>query len=150
MDHRNARLTFLARVDLIREVEAGYSQAEVARRFRVCRSTVAKWVRCYRKSGTAGLEGSSCRPHRCPRQTGAELAGRIFRVHTHQCPEHTRGGSRPGARQSLRSGAPGRSVRAPLNLGQLTLTPPGQACCPRGRIAVENFGCDWRRQDDTP
>ena len=77
MDHRNARLTFLARIDLIREVEAGYSQAEVARRFRVCRSTVAKWVRCYREHGTAGLEGSSCRPHRCPRQTSAELAGRI-------------------------------------------------------------------------
>ena len=77
MDHRNARLTFLARIDLIREVEAGYPQAEVARHFRVCRSTVAKWVRCYRERGTAGLEGSSCRPHRCPRQTDAELAGRI-------------------------------------------------------------------------
>ena len=76
MDHRNARLTFLARIDLIREVEAGYSQAEVARRFRVCRSTVAKWVRCYREGGAARLEGSSCRPHRCPRQTDAELATR--------------------------------------------------------------------------
>ena len=67
MDHRHARLTVLARIDLIREVEAGFSQAEVARRFQVCRSTVAKWVRRYRKSGTAGLEGNSCRPHSCPR-----------------------------------------------------------------------------------
>lgn len=77
MDHRNARLTIRARIDLIQEVEAGYSQAEVARRFRVCRSTVAKWVRCYRERGKAGLEGGSCRPHRSPRQTDADLANRI-------------------------------------------------------------------------
>ena len=30
MDHRNARLTFLARIDLIREVEAGTSSTTLA------------------------------------------------------------------------------------------------------------------------
>ena len=45
MAHRNARLTPLTRLELVREVAAGWPQAEVARRFRVSRHTVAKWLR---------------------------------------------------------------------------------------------------------
>ena len=43
MAHPNARLTPATRLELVLEVEAGWSQAEVARRFRVSRATVAKW-----------------------------------------------------------------------------------------------------------
>ena len=42
MAHRNARLTPLTRLELVREVDAGWPQAEVARHFRVSRHTVAK------------------------------------------------------------------------------------------------------------
>ena len=41
MSHPNARLTPLARAELVAEVDAGWPQAEVARRFRVSRATVA-------------------------------------------------------------------------------------------------------------
>ena len=72
MAHRNARLTPLTRLDLVREVEAGWPQAEVARRFRVSRATVAKWVRRYRELGVPGLEDRSSAPHRHPRRISAE------------------------------------------------------------------------------
>ena len=55
MSHPNARLTPKARLDLVMEVEAGWTRAEAARRFRVSRATAAKWVRRYRGEGEAGL-----------------------------------------------------------------------------------------------
>ncbi|MCH7739898.1 MAG: helix-turn-helix domain-containing protein [Chloroflexi bacterium] len=45
MWHRNAKLTYLSRLDLVHQVEAGWSQSEVARQFRVSRPTVSKYVR---------------------------------------------------------------------------------------------------------
>ncbi len=62
MAHRNARLTPLTRLDLVREVDAGWPQAEVARRFRVSRHTVAKWLGRFRVEGAAGLEDRSSVP----------------------------------------------------------------------------------------
>ena len=44
MTHRNARLTPVTRAELVREVQRGWPQDEVARLFRVSRATVAKWV----------------------------------------------------------------------------------------------------------
>ena len=64
MAHRNARLTPLTRLDLVREVDAGWPQAEVARRFRVSRHTVAKWLGRFRDEGAAGLEDRSSAPRR--------------------------------------------------------------------------------------
>ena len=80
MAHRNARLTPVTRLELVREVEAGWSQAEVARRFRVSRPTVAKWVRRFREAGADGLEGRNSAPHRQPRRTAPELEQRICAV----------------------------------------------------------------------
>ena len=80
MAHRNARLTPVTRLEMVLEVEAGWSQAEVARRFRVSRPTVAKWVRRYREAGVAGLEGRNSAPHRHPRRTAPELERRICAV----------------------------------------------------------------------
>ena len=80
MAHPNARLTPLTRLDLVREVEAGYPQAEVARRFRVSRATVAKWVRRFRDEGIAGLEDRASAPRSNPRRTAPELESRICAV----------------------------------------------------------------------
>ena len=80
MAHPNARLTPVTRLDLVREVEAGYAQAEVARRFRVSRATVAKWVRRFREEGIAGLEDRASTPRSNPRRTAPELESRICAV----------------------------------------------------------------------
>ena len=80
MAHRNARLTPVTRLELVREVEAGWSQAEVGRRFRVSRPTVAKWVQRFREAGTDGLEDRTSAPHSNPRRTSPELESRICAV----------------------------------------------------------------------
>ena len=84
MAHRNARLTPVTRLEMVLEVEAGWSQAEVARRFRVSRPTVAKWVRRFREAGTEGLEGRNSAPHSNPRRTAPELEQRICAVRRSQ------------------------------------------------------------------
>ena len=84
MAHRNARLTPVTRLELVREVSAGWTQAEVARRFRVSRHTVAKWVRRYREGGRAGLEGRNSAPHRHPRRTSPTLEREICAVRRSQ------------------------------------------------------------------
>ena len=61
-------------------MKAGSSQAEVARRFRVSRPTVQKWVRRFREAGAVGLEDRSSAPHRQPRRTTPELERRICAV----------------------------------------------------------------------
>ena len=84
MAHRNARLTPVTRRELVREVEAGWPQAEVARRFRVSRPTVGKWVRRYQEAGTSGLEDRGSAPRRRPRRTPPELERRICSVRRRQ------------------------------------------------------------------
>ena len=80
MPHPNARLTPRARLELVREVAAGFSQAEVARRFGVSRHTVAKWVRRFRRQGAAELADRSSAPRRHPRRTPPVLERRICAV----------------------------------------------------------------------
>ena len=80
MAHPNARLTPVTRLELVREVEAGYTQAEAARRFRVSRATVAKWLRRFREEGVAGLEDRASAPRSNPRRTAPELESRICAV----------------------------------------------------------------------
>lgn len=80
MAHRNARLTPVARLEMVEEVEAGWSRSEVARRFRVSRSTVWKWVRRYHEEGVAGLEDRSSAPHSNPRRTPPAVEQRIRTV----------------------------------------------------------------------
>ena len=69
MPHRNARLTPVTRAELVEQVMDGWPQAEVARLFRVSRSTVSKWVRRFREGGADALHDCSSRPLRSPRQT---------------------------------------------------------------------------------
>ena len=77
MSHPNARLTPLARGELVAEVDAGWPQAEVARRFRVSRATVAKWARRCRSDGRAAVQDRSSRPRRSPRLTPPDVAAQI-------------------------------------------------------------------------
>ncbi|MDP6494233.1 MAG: IS481 family transposase [Dehalococcoidia bacterium] len=77
MHHSNARLTVWARGEVVRQVMAGLTQAEIARQFRVSRATIAKWMRRYREEGAAGLQDRSCRPHSSPRQVSPALVSRI-------------------------------------------------------------------------
>ncbi len=42
MLHRNAKLTYLSRLDLVNQVEAGWTQSEVARQFLRLRRTVLR------------------------------------------------------------------------------------------------------------
>lgn len=84
MTHRNARLTPVTRAELVREVESGWPQAEVARLFRVSRATVAKWVRRFREGGLAALHDWSSRPKRSPRLTSPSLVEAICAVRREQ------------------------------------------------------------------
>ena len=78
MAHRNARLTPLTRRELVEQVLAGWTQAEVARQFRVSRATVVKWVGRFRSEGQAGLEDRTSAPRRHRRQTPPTLARSII------------------------------------------------------------------------
>ena len=80
MSHPNARLTPKARLGLVSEVAAGWSQAEAARRFRVSRATAAKWVRRYRDEGEAGLRDRCSRPRRSPGLTAPPQAAAVCRL----------------------------------------------------------------------
>ncbi len=84
MAHRHARLTPITRLELVGEVAAGWTEAEVARRFRVSRQTVARWLGRYRAEGEAGIEDRSSAPHGHPRRTPAELERRICAVRRRQ------------------------------------------------------------------
>ena len=78
--HPNSRLTIRARLEMVLEVETGWSQAEIARQFRVSRSTVSKYVRRYRTQGESGLVDRSSRPHSSPKQTSPRLVKAICKL----------------------------------------------------------------------
>ena len=77
MSHANARLTPAGRLILVERIEAGTTQAEVARQMHFSRGTVAKWWHRWCAEGAAGLGDRSSRPHRSPRRTSPKLEERI-------------------------------------------------------------------------
>lgn len=82
MSHHNARLTFIARLELVGQVQQGWTQAEVAKQFRVSRATVSKWLRRFRQEGEVGLNDRSSRPRHSPTQTPPELVKTICATRT--------------------------------------------------------------------
>ncbi len=80
MLHRNARLTVRVRLEMVRQVESGWPQAEVARQFRVSRATVQKYVRRYKEQGESGLVDRSSRPHSSPRLTPPRLVKAVRKL----------------------------------------------------------------------
>ena len=77
MLHGNARLTVRARLEMVNQVLSGWTQAEVARQFRVSRATVSKWLSRYREGGRSGLLDRSSRPVRSPRLTSKRVVRAI-------------------------------------------------------------------------
>lgn len=77
MSHRNAKLTPAGRLTLIRQIEGGFSQAEVARRMSLSRSTIAKWWKRYREEGIAGLQDRSSRANRLAHALGDDVIAAI-------------------------------------------------------------------------
>jgi hypothetical protein len=68
MDYQHhARLSPYSREVLVRNVVEG----------RLSRQSAAKWMRRFHQEGFLGLQDRSSRPHRSPRPTSAELAGRV-------------------------------------------------------------------------
>lgn len=72
--HKNARLTYIRRREMVVLVLLGLKHAEVAKRFGVSKRTVSKWVRRFVEEGDTGLFDRSSRPHASPNQVTAEEA----------------------------------------------------------------------------
>src|SRR5260370_17944822 len=76
--HKNARLTFIRREQLARQIL--FQQVTVnaaAAAFNVTSRTAAKWARRLRQEGPTGLQDRSSRPHRSPRRTPQDLVQRV-------------------------------------------------------------------------
>ncbi len=73
MAHANAKLTPAGRLLIIQQIQDGYSQAEVARRMYLSRSTVSKWWRRYRDEGLAGLIDRSSTAKRLKHALGEQV-----------------------------------------------------------------------------
>ena len=76
----NARLTPAGRLLPVERIEAGTTQAEVARQVGLSRGTVAKWWHRWSAEGEAGFRDRSSRPHRSPARTAAKVEERICRL----------------------------------------------------------------------
>lgn len=76
--HKNARLTFHSRAELVRRVVVeGQSTASVAAAFGVTIKTVRKWVARFEAEGADGLKDRSSRPHRLYRPTPAAIVEQV-------------------------------------------------------------------------
>lgn len=65
--HKNARLSYARRVELVRRaVHPSANHTHLGREFGVSRQTVRKWVQRYHTAGEAGLEDRSSRPAHSP------------------------------------------------------------------------------------
>jgi transposase InsO family protein len=80
MTHANAKLTPAGRLTIIDLIEAGFSQAEVARRLCTSRGTIAKWWKRYREEGTAGLKDRSSRARHLPHALGQDVIDAICQL----------------------------------------------------------------------
>lgn len=78
--HRNARLTFRARRELVEAMISGFEVSEIAAQFNTSRQTVYKWWHRWQTEGDAGLADRSSRPRSCPHQTPPTLERQIVRL----------------------------------------------------------------------
>jgi transposase len=69
------------RYDAVKELLAdGLSVAEVARRYRVARQSVHRWIARYQKGGLGSLADRSHRPDSCPHQMAAVIEARVLEL----------------------------------------------------------------------
>ena len=78
--HRNARLTFRARRELVEAMISGFEVSEIAAQFNTSRQTVYKWWHRWQHEGDAGLRDRSSRPRSCPHQTPPKLERRVVQL----------------------------------------------------------------------
>jgi len=73
--HKNARLTYLRRLEMVQDVtERGLSASEAGARHGVSAVTARKWLGRYLVDGSAGLLDKSSRPERSPRAIEPHVA----------------------------------------------------------------------------
>ena len=73
--HKNARLTFTRRIELVRMiVDQGFTEAAAAREAGVSGPTTRKWLGRYLAEGEAGLHDRSSRPKHSPRAIKPQTA----------------------------------------------------------------------------
>ena len=79
--HKNARLTYARRVELVRRaVVPGSNHTQLGVEFGVSRRTVWKWVQRYLADGETGLRDQSSRPQRSPAQLPRHRRHQILRA----------------------------------------------------------------------
>lgn len=72
--HKNARLTFIRRREMVASIENGLPLTAAATLFGVSVRTVSKWLKRHRAEGDNGLLDRSSRPHRSPTSVTASEA----------------------------------------------------------------------------
>ncbi len=78
--HKNARLTFHARLTLVRRIEAGKRIAHVADEMGISRQTAHKWWRRYLTEGEAGLHDRPSTPRRVPHRTDPRVERQVLKL----------------------------------------------------------------------
>lgn len=84
MSHPNAKLNQHGRLLLVRRLDQGWTQAEVAEAQGVSRSTVAKWWKRYRDEGISGLRERTSRARHLPHALGETVIEAICRLRREQ------------------------------------------------------------------
>ena len=73
--HKNARLTYLRRLEMVQDIlEGGLSASESAAKQGVSAVTARKWLGRYLADGAAGLLDKSSRPDKSPRAIAPHVA----------------------------------------------------------------------------
>ena len=73
--HKNARLTYLRRLEMVQDItERGVSASDAATRHGVSAVTARKWLARYLVDGAAGLLDKSSRPEKSPRSIAPHVA----------------------------------------------------------------------------
>ena len=73
--HKNARLTYLCRLEMVQDItQRGLAASEAGRRHGVSAVTARKWLGRYLSEGVAGLLDKSSRPARSPRAIAPSVA----------------------------------------------------------------------------
>ncbi|RYE58552.1 MAG: IS481 family transposase [Hyphomicrobiales bacterium] len=79
--HKNARLTYLRRLEMVKDIsEGGLSASEAAARQGVSAVTARKWLGRYLADGAAGLLDKSSRPEKSPRAIAPGVALTIIEL----------------------------------------------------------------------
>lgn len=79
--HKLARTTPSTRVEMVESITEGRMSVRlVAKKFRVSRATVRKWLKRYQAEGRKGLEDRTSAPIRRPRQTPPDVERQIKEI----------------------------------------------------------------------